>query len=95
MTVASVRASCGCTAATLDKTTYAPGEQGVVDVTFTFDGRTGPQVKYVTVTTAGPDPQEHLLTLTVDIPRSSIVNRESSSGPRARRPASASCMSGR
>src|SRR5437016_4042843 len=39
VTIKSLRPSCGCTTARLEKKTYAPGEQGEVVARFAFGGR--------------------------------------------------------
>ena len=50
VTVRRVRTSCGCTTASLPKSTFAPGETGQIDVKFTFGSRKGPTRKIVSVT---------------------------------------------
>src|SRR5947208_16835188 len=52
----SVHASCGCTTAQTQKDEVPPGEKGEITATFTIGGRTGTQVKTVTVQTDDPDP---------------------------------------
>src|ERR1700680_1282953 len=47
-----VKTSCGCTAAALTKTDYAPGESGEIAATFNFGGRIGAQEKAILVTVA-------------------------------------------
>ena len=65
-TITSIRTSCGCTTATLDKKTYAPGpgnighpgtpdapgESGEITVIFAFGDRVGKQHKRITVRTS-------------------------------------------
>jgi Protein of unknown function (DUF1573) len=51
VTIASIRSSCGCTTAHLEKRRYAPGERGEIVADFRFGSRTGMQEKTVTVTT--------------------------------------------
>jgi hypothetical protein len=51
VTIKRVRSSCGCTAADLDKRTYAPGESGEITAKFTLGDRRGLHVVGVTVTT--------------------------------------------
>jgi hypothetical protein len=63
--VREVKAACGCTVAKLDKTTYAPGESGVVRVVFTAGGRAGRQSLPVKVRT---DAGDHDLVLLAEIP---------------------------
>ena len=52
----SVHASCGCTTAQTQKDEVPPGEKGEITATFNIGGRTGTQVKTVTVQTDDPDP---------------------------------------
>src|SRR2546423_8175326 len=51
----SVKASCGCTTAQTQKDEVPPGEKGEITATFNIGGRTGTQVKTVTVQTDDPD----------------------------------------
>lgn len=46
-----VKPSCGCTAADMKKTTFAPGESGTIDMTFDPHGRNGALRRNVTVYT--------------------------------------------
>src|SRR6266566_271029 len=61
----SVHASCGCTAAQTQREQVAPGEKGEVTATFNIGGRTGTQVKTVTVQTDDPDPSRATTVLTL------------------------------
>ena len=61
----SVHASCGCTAAQTQKEQVAPGEKGEVTAKFNIGGRTGTQVKTVTVQTDDPDPSRATTVLTL------------------------------
>jgi len=61
----SVHASCGCTAAQTQREQVAPGEKGEVTATFNIGGRTGTQVKTVTVQTDDPDPSRTTTVLTL------------------------------
>jgi hypothetical protein len=67
LTIKSLRSSCGCTTAKLDKKTYAPGEQGEVVLRFTFGDRKGRYLKGVTVTTDDKSAEPVVLKLLVDI----------------------------
>lgn len=67
MTITSVHPACGCTTAKLEKTRYAPGETGVLTVTFTIGDRTGPQRKTIEVQEAGAKAPD-VLTLSVPLP---------------------------
>src|SRR6478609_4794020 len=59
----SVKASCGCTTAQTQKDEVPPGEKGEITATFNIGGRTGTQVKTVTVQTDDPEPSTVVLTL--------------------------------
>lgn len=61
----SVHASCGCTTAQTQKDEVAPGEKGEITATFNIGGRTGTQVKTVTVQTDDPDPTQANTQLTL------------------------------
>src|SRR6266404_5569988 len=61
----SVHPSCGCTAAQSQKEQVAPGEKGEVTATFSIGGRTGRQVKTVTVQTDDPNPTQATTILTL------------------------------
>ncbi len=59
----SVHASCGCTTAQTQNEQVAPGQKGEITATFNIGGRTGTQVKTVTVQTDDPEPSTTVLTL--------------------------------
>lgn len=59
----SVHASCGCTTAQTQNEQVAPGQKGEITATFNIGGRTGTQVKTVTVQTDDPEPSTIVLTL--------------------------------
>jgi Protein of unknown function (DUF1573) len=61
----SVKASCGCTTAQTQKDEVPPGEKGEITATFNIGGRTGTQVKTVTVQTDDPDPAHATTQLTL------------------------------
>ena len=61
----SVHASCGCTTAQTQKEQVAPGEKGEITATFNIGGRTGTQVKTVSVQTDDPDPSRANIVLTL------------------------------
>src|SRR5438105_10671872 len=61
----SVHASCGCTTAQTQNEQVAPGEKGEITATFNIGGRTGTQVKTVTVQTDDPDPAHSTIVLTL------------------------------
>src|SRR6478736_7041020 len=59
----SVHASCGCTTAQTQNEQVGPGQKGEITATFNIGGRTGTQVKTVTVQTDDPEPSTVVLTL--------------------------------
>jgi hypothetical protein len=61
----SVHASCGCTTAQTQNEQVAPGQKGEITATFNIGGRTGTQVKTVTVQTDDPDPARANIVLTL------------------------------
>src|SRR5437762_8842207 len=61
----SVHASCGCTTAQTQNEQVAPGQKGEITATFNIGGRTGTQVKTVTVLTDDPDPAHSTTVLTL------------------------------
>ena len=75
LTITNVKTSCSCTAAKLGKSTYAPGETGVLNVTFTIGTRTGSHTKTITVTTDDAASPRSLLTLHVKIPPQAEFSR--------------------
>jgi hypothetical protein len=67
VTIQDVETSCGCTAATLARKTYAPGEKGTLEVTLDTRGLSGPVEKTLSVRTTGNQPPAKL-TLRVNVP---------------------------
>jgi len=61
----SVHASCGCTTAQTQNEQVAPGQKGEITATFNIGGRTGTQVKTVTVQTDDPNPAHSTTVLTL------------------------------
>src|SRR6266576_5599431 len=59
----SVHASCGCTTAQTQNEQVAPGQKGEITAIFNIGGRTGTQVKTVTVQTDDPERSSIVLTL--------------------------------
>ena len=53
VTIDSVRSSCGCTTAKLEKKVYAPGETGAITAVFTIGSRRGLQTKGIEVKVRG------------------------------------------
>src|SRR5947208_371022 len=72
----SVHASCGCTTAQTQNEQVAPGQKGEITATFNIGGRTGTQVKTVTVQTDDPDPARSttILTLKAVLPEMLTIN---------------------
>ena len=68
VTITSLKSSCGCTVPQLEKKTYAPGESGEIQATFTFGSRQGAQHKRITVQTDEPGKPPYLLSLVTRIP---------------------------
>ena len=60
--ISEANASCGCTVPSWPKEGIKPGESGQIDVEFDSKGRTGQQLKTVTVTT-NTEPNKNVLTL--------------------------------
>lgn len=67
-TITSVKTSCGCTTTQLDKTTYEPGEEGVIRAEFVFGNRHSWQEKKIIVRTDEPDAKPTVLRMRVYIP---------------------------
>lgn len=67
VTITKLRSSCGCTAAKLEKRTYAPGESGEITAKFTIGDRRGLHVVGVTVTTDDKSATPTVLNLRVQI----------------------------
>lgn len=69
ITIDSTKTSCGCTVASLEKTTYEPGESGEVSAVFEIGQLVGLQTKLITVFTNGSKEPTDSLTLKVNIPQ--------------------------
>jgi hypothetical protein len=67
ITIKSLRSSCGCTTAKLEKKVYAPGESGEVTLNFRFGDRKGLYRKGVTVNTDEKAGEPAILNLVVHI----------------------------
>ena len=67
VTIKTLRPSCGCTTAHLEKKTYAPGAAGEVVAHFVFGDRRGPQRKTIEVRTDDAPTEPVLLDLRVNI----------------------------
>jgi hypothetical protein len=68
VTFQSVEPSCDCTTARLTKHTFAPGEQGQIDIVYDVGDSMGPQFKTITVTLAENPHDSVELLLKVKIP---------------------------
>jgi hypothetical protein len=64
LVISRVQSSCGCTAGDLEKTEYAPGESGKIDVTFNPKGKKGEQRRQLTVYSNDSSGRETILTVT-------------------------------
>jgi hypothetical protein len=69
----SIRTSCGCTTAALEKRTYLPGETGKVVVKFKIGERKGNQLKQIRVQLAG-ESSPTILTMIVHIVQAVEMN---------------------
>jgi len=67
ITIKSLRSSCGCTTAKLEKKVYVPGESGEVTLNFRFGDRKGLYRKGVTVNTDDKTGEPTILNLVVHI----------------------------
>ena len=68
VTIISLKSACGCTTATVEKKTYAPGEKGIVTAIYTIGNESGLQQKVIALQS---DDVNHLydkLVLRADIP---------------------------
>ena len=69
VTIQSVTPSCDCTTAELKKATFAPGEQGQIDVVYNVADSMGTEFKSIAVTIADNPNESIELLLKVQIPR--------------------------
>ena len=67
VTIKTLRPSCGCTTAHLEKKTFAPGEAGEVVAHFVFGDRKGPHRKTIEVRTDDAPMEPVMLDLRVNI----------------------------
>jgi hypothetical protein len=63
----SIEPSCRCVSVVPSKSTFAPGEKGVVEADFTVAGKGGPREESLTVTTGEPGGRPIELILRVNI----------------------------
>ncbi len=66
--IVSIKSSCGCTTAALEKRTYAPGESGEIVASLKIDNRQGVQKNTITVSTDDGEAPV-VLTMETTIPR--------------------------
>ncbi|MBN9399483.1 MAG: DUF1573 domain-containing protein ['Candidatus Kapabacteria' thiocyanatum] len=67
--ITSVRPSCGCTSAPLEKDSLEPGEETALNITLNTPSNNGPITKYVTIQTNEIQHSTKTLTLKADIQR--------------------------
>ncbi len=75
--ITKVRAGCGCTAASPEKSELAPGESTTIRVAFNSTGREGRQEKYVFVNSNDPKTPELKLKFTCNVVKQdkNVVNQ--------------------
>lgn len=86
VTIQAVEVSCGCTATSLTKTTFAPGERGELEVVYRPDGQTGPQTKTIVVTSSDQPKRPVTLTVKTNVPRLVEVSPRLVTWPRGGEP---------
>ena len=69
----SVHSSCGCTVAQSQKKEAQPGDKGEITATFNIGGRTGTQIKTITVETDDPAQRVTALTLKTIIGQALVI----------------------
>lgn len=69
----SVHSSCGCTVARSQKDEAQPGDKGEITATFNIGGRTGIQIKTITVETDDPAQRVTALTLKTIIGQALVI----------------------
>jgi Protein of unknown function (DUF1573) len=77
--ISNVHASCGCTAALPDKKELLPGESTNIKVEFNSTGRTGSQVKYITVNSNDKDNPEFVLKFYGDVVKEDSLKKKDTS----------------
>lgn len=65
--ILDTHATCGCTVGRLEKTSYAPGESGVLKVEFKPQGKNGPQLQRVTIRSNDPAEPEVVVSITAEV----------------------------
>lgn len=66
LVITSVSTTCGCTVTDFPKDPIKPGESGTIEVTFNSSGRSGKQVKVITVAT-NANPSTSQLTIKANV----------------------------
>jgi hypothetical protein len=66
LVITSVSSTCGCTVTDFPKDPIKPGENGTIEVNFNSSGRSGKQVKVITVAT-NANPSEVQLTIKANV----------------------------
>lgn len=66
LVITSVSSTCGCTVTDFPKDPIKPGENGTIEVNFNSSGRSGKQVKVITVAT-NANPSEIQLTIKANV----------------------------
>lgn len=65
--IRSLKTSCGCTAAKLEKKVYEPGERGILEATFHFSRKQGLQRRLITIVTEEPARSEKVLSIGANV----------------------------
>lgn len=65
--IVNIRAGCGCTVPKLEKTTYAPGEGGAIEVVFDPSKKRGLTRQRITVQSNDPDRPSRVLQVAADV----------------------------
>lgn len=65
--IIDTHATCGCTVGRLEKTTYAPGESGILKVEFKPQGKNGPQLQRITIRSNDPIQAEVTVAITAEV----------------------------
>ncbi len=74
VTITSIKTSCGCTTAAMEKMNYLAGEEGAIEAIFNIGQREGLQRKIITIFTDDPDYPYYELMLVVNIPKIAEIN---------------------
>lgn len=73
ISIVDIRTSCGCTTATLEQRTYAPGEEGEIKAVFNLTGRSGIQEKVIQVLSDDAPEKPASLVFIVSIPEAFTI----------------------